>query len=80
MFNKKRGMIAGVLIGVVTIIVAVILMVGVAVPIVKSTVNSTSVNLTGTDLTIGNSLTTFLLIGVLLLIVAISVGVAKFGA
>lgn len=64
---------AGIVVLIVGIIIGIILIVGVAVPVVRNTV--TSANLTGTDATIGNNLTTFLLVGALVLIA----GLAIFG-
>lgn len=73
MVKTKRGQAAGIVVIVIGVIVGIILIVGVAVPIVKSVVSSS--NLTGTDATIGTYLTTFLLIGALVLIA----GIAIFG-
>ena len=68
-FNKKAQ--AGIVVLVVGIIIGIILLVAVAVPITKSTV--TSANLTGVDATIGGNLTTFLLIGALVLIAGVAI-------
>lgn len=83
MKNKKAQSVSMLIGGIVTIIVGVILMVGVAVPILGSTItqvttdNTTvngSVSLSGTtNLLIANNLTTFLLIGALLLIVGVAI-------
>jgi uncharacterized protein YqhQ len=67
----KKGQVAGIISLVVGLVVAVILMVGVLVPIVSTTVASG--NFTGVNATIANNLTTFILIGVLVLIAGIAI-------
>lgn len=68
---QKKGQVGLIVGGVVAIIVGVILMIGVTVPIVADVVANQS--FTGVNATIANNLTTFLLIGALLLIVGVAV-------
>ncbi len=70
---NTKGQAGGIVAVVIGLVVGVILLVGVLVPITTSTVASQ--NFTGTNLTIANNLTTFILIGVLVLIA----GLAYFG-
>ena len=71
MFENKKGQVGMIVGGVVAIIVGVILMIGVTIPIVSDVVSNQS--FTGVNATIANNLTTFLLIGALLLIVGVAV-------
>ena len=68
---NKNGQVAGIIALVVGLVVAVILMVGVLVPIVADVV--TAGNFTGVNATIADNLTTFILIGVLVLIAGIAI-------
>jgi hypothetical protein len=68
---NKKGQVAGIIGLVVGLVVAVILMIGVLVPIVADTV--TAGNFSGVNATIANNLTTFILIGVLVLIAGIAI-------
>ena len=73
---NKKGQVAGIISLVVGLVVAVILMIGVLVPVVSSVV--TTGNFTGVNATIANNLTTFILIGVLVLIAGIAIyGMSK---
>ena len=68
---NKKGQVAGVIALVVGLVVAVILMVGVLIPVVTTVVAAQS--FTGVNATIANNLTTFILIGVLVLIAGIAI-------
>lgn len=81
---NKRAQATGIVIIVIGVIIGIILIVGVGVPITKSVLlqsnitgdpNNASVVRTGVDATIGTYLTTFLMIGGLVLIA----GIAIFG-
>jgi hypothetical protein len=67
----KKGQVGGIIALVVGLVVAVILLVGVLIPITTQTVANQS--FTGVNATIGNNLTTFILIGVLVLIAGIAI-------
>jgi len=71
--KNKKGQVAGIIALVVGLVVAVILLIGVLVPVTADVVATG--NFSGVNLTIANNLTTFILIGVLVLIA----GVAIFG-
>ena len=73
MIKHNKGQAGGIVAVVIGLVVGVILLVGVLVPITTSTVSSQ--NFTGTNKTIADNLTTFILIGVLVLIA----GLAYFG-
>lgn len=62
---------AGIIYLVVGLVVGVILLVGVLLPVTSGVV--TDANLTGTNKTIGDNLTTFILIGTLVLVASIAV-------
>jgi hypothetical protein len=68
---NNKGQVAGIIGLVVGLVVAVILMIGVLVPIVADVVANQS--FTGVNATIANNLTTFILIGVLVLIAGIAI-------
>lgn len=70
---NNKGQVAGIVALVVGLVVAVILLVGVLVPITTTTVANQS--FTGTNKTIADNLTTFILIGALVLVA----GIAIFG-
>jgi len=70
---NRKGQVAGIIALVVGLVVAVILLVGVLIPVTTTVVANQS--FTGVNATIANNLTTFILIGVLVLIA----GVAIFG-
>ena len=72
----KKGQVAGIISLVVGLVVAVILLVGVLIPITTETVGTNSTtgqNFTGVNATIGHNFTTFILIGVLVLIAGIAI-------
>ena len=66
----KKGQ-AGIIALVVGLVIGVILLVGVLVPITADTVDAQ--NFTGTNATIADNLTTFILVGVLVLVAGIAV-------
>lgn len=66
---KKGQAMSGVVGGVVLAIVGLILMIGVLVPITTNVTGSQG--FTGINLTLANNLVTFILIGVLLLIIGV---------
>lgn len=68
--QHKKGQ-AGIIALVVGLVIGVILLVGVLVPITTDTVDAQ--NFTGTNATIADNLTTFILIGVLVLIAGIAI-------
>jgi len=71
----KKGQ-AGIIALVVGLVIGVILLVGVLVPITQDTVDSQ--NFTGTNATIADNLTTFILVGVLVLVAGIAIyGMAR---
>jgi len=77
MINKK-GQVAGIISLVIGLVVAVILMIGVLIPITTSVVGTNSTtgqNFTGVNWTIASNFSTFILIGVLVLVA----GIAIFG-
>lgn len=67
---NKKGF-TGIIYLVVGLVVGVILLVGVLLPVTTTTV--ASANLSGTNATIGNNLSTFILIGALVLTASIAV-------
>ena len=72
----KKGQVGTIIALVVGLVVAVILLVGVLVPITEDTV--AEANFTGTNATIADNLTTFILIGVLVLIAGVAIyGMAR---
>ena len=66
----KKGQ-AGIIALVVGLVIGVILLVGVLIPITTDTVDAQ--NFSGTNATIADNLTTFILIGVLVLIAGIAI-------
>jgi hypothetical protein len=76
--ETKKGQVGGIVMLVVGVVIAAILLIGVLVPIITTVVGTNSTtgqNFTGVNLTIAQNLTTFVLLGVLVLIA----GVAMFG-
>lgn len=67
---QKKGQM-GIVALVVGLVIGMVLLIGVLVPVTASTV--TSQNFTGTNATIANNLTTFILIGALVLVAGIAV-------
>jgi hypothetical protein len=67
----KKGQVGGIVALVIGLVVAVILMVGVLIPIVTNVTGAAA--FTGVNLTIANNLTTFILLGVLVLIAGIAI-------
>ncbi len=68
---KNRKGQAGVIALVIGLVIGVILLVGVLVPITQDTVDAQ--NFTGTNATIADNLTTFILIGVLVLVAGVAI-------
>jgi hypothetical protein len=66
---NKRGF-AGLLYLILSVIIGVILIMVVAVPVTKTSI--TTANLSGTDLTVANTIPTFLVIGGLVLAAGVS--------
>lgn len=67
---QKKGQ-AGIIALVVGLVIGVILLIGVLVPITDDVV--TEANFTGTNATIADNLTTFILIGVLVLVAGVAI-------
>ena len=75
---NKKGQVAGIIALVVGLVVAVILLVGVLIPVTTSVVGNgtagpTGQNFTGINWTIASNFTTFILIGVLVLIAGVAI-------
>jgi hypothetical protein len=69
---NKKGQ-TGIVVLVIGLVIGIVLLVGVLIPITTSTVDAQ--NFTGTNATIADNLTTFILIGVLVLVA----GIALYG-
>jgi len=68
---NKKGQVGMIVALVVGLVVAVILMIGVLIPITSTVVTNQA--FTGVNATIANNLTTFILLGVLVLIAGIAI-------
>jgi uncharacterized membrane protein len=72
----KKGQVGGIVALVIGLVVAVILLIGVLIPIMTAVVGTNSTtgqNFTGVNATIAFNLTTFVMLGVLVLIAGIAV-------